>query len=207
MQNYQDLSGRMFGRLTVLNLAEVRKKKYRYWLCKCVCGKEKIVYADSLLSGRSVSCGCYRSEQLRANNSKPDSIKKTKLYHIYLGMMTRCYNPKCNNFHLWGGKGIKVCDEWKNSYEVFRDWSMDNGYKEGLSIDRKENYKDYEPSNCRWITQRENSSNGKMNWMRVRVVRKLHEANIFDKERLAKIYGIGVGSINSILNKKTWATI
>lgn len=207
MGKHQDLTGRRFGRLTVLDKNELRKGKYRYWLCKCECGNNKWIYAASLLSGTGTSCGCYRSEVMSSRMSKPDGIKKEKLYRIYLGILTRCYNPKSNNFHLWGGKGIKMCDEWNNDYQAFREWALANGYKEGLSIDRRKADKDYEPSNCRWITQAENSSNGKMNMIRVRLVRKLYENKIFDKSRLAEIYGIGAESMCNILNKRTWASI
>lgn len=207
MGKYQDLSGKKIGRFTVSDKTEVRKIRHRYYLCTCDCGKDKWVNARSLITGKSVSCGCYRNEQLSKKMSKPDSIKKGKLFIIYCGMRSRCYNMKSNNFHLWGGKGVSICEEWINNYEAFRDWALANGYKEGLSIDRKESDKNYEPSNCRWITQRENSSKGKMNLMRVRLVRKLYETNIFSKERLAEIYGIRVGSVRNILSKKTWATI
>ena len=80
-----------------------------------------------------------------------------RLYWIWQDMKKRCYNPNCKCFKWYGGKGVKVCEEWKDSYPNFKAWALSNGYAEGLTIDRVENDKDYSPSNCQWITQSENS--------------------------------------------------
>jgi hypothetical protein len=72
-------------------------------------------------------------------------------------MKKRCYNPNCKDFKWYGGKGIKICDEWRNDYLKFREWSLGNGHITVLTIDRVDNTKDYEPSNCQWLTQSENS--------------------------------------------------
>ena len=80
-----------------------------------------------------------------------------RLYWIWQDMKKRCYNPNCKCFKWYGGKGINVCEEWKDSYPNFKAWALSNGYEDGLTIDRIENYKDYAPFNCQWITQSENS--------------------------------------------------
>ena len=85
-----------------------------------------------------------------------------KLYKVWCGIKQRCFNPHSNRYKNYGGRGISICDEWKNSFETFCKWALENGYKEGLSIDRIDHEKNYEPSNCRWtdeITQQNNRTN------------------------------------------------
>ena len=85
-----------------------------------------------------------------------------KIYKVWSGIKQRCFNPNSNRYKNYGGRGISICDEWKNSFETFCKWALENGYKEGLSIDRIDHEKDYEPSNCRWadeITQQNNRTN------------------------------------------------
>lgn len=86
--------------------------------------------------------------------------RNERLYHIYYGMKARCYNPNNPKYHLYGGKGIKICDEWNNDYELFKSWSFSHGYNiyDKLSIDRIDNNGDYEPNNCQWISISENSA-------------------------------------------------
>lgn len=79
-------------------------------------------------------------------------LSRTKIYKIWYGMKTRCYNKNFKKFNNWGGRGIIVCNEWKNSFLIFNEWALKNGYKEGLSIDRINNNGNYEPTNCRFIT-------------------------------------------------------
>ena len=85
-----------------------------------------------------------------------------KIYKVWSGIKQRCFNPNSNRYKNYGGRGISICDEWKNSFETFCKWALENGYKEGLSIDRIDHEKNYEPSNCRWtdeITQQNNRTN------------------------------------------------
>ena len=85
-----------------------------------------------------------------------------KIYKVWSGIKQRCFNPNSNRYKNYGGRGISICDEWKNSFETFCKWALENGYKEGLSIDRIDHEKDYDPSNCRWtdeITQQNNRTN------------------------------------------------
>lgn len=147
----KDLTGQKFGFLTVLELAYTKNRK-SYWLCLCDCGNKKIIRSDCLKSstGRpcTVSCGCYVKNRTPA--SYLDNRTKTKLYHVYYGILQRCNNPKTKSYKHYGGRGIKcLFKDW----EHFREWSMSNGYNEGLSIDRIDVNGNYEPSNCRWTTQ------------------------------------------------------
>lgn len=97
---------------------------------------------------------------IKRKEDKKMSRRKEKLYHIYHGIKQRCYNPNNPKYNIYGGKGIKMCQEWLNDYEIFRAWAIENGYKDNarLSIDRKDSNKDYCPNNCQWITLSQNSA-------------------------------------------------
>jgi len=151
--------GKTYNRLTVLLF--VRNIGYsKYFLCRCVCGKELEVRIASLVSGNTKSCGCLRTES---------NIRKTKhggahdkLYRVWATMKDRCSNNNTKEYKHYGGKGVCVCETWKD-YECFRSWALENGYNDGLSIDRINNDGNYEPDNCRWVTYREQSRNTSRN--------------------------------------------
>lgn len=90
-------------------------------------------------------------------------MSKEKLQRIYSNMKTRCYNPNSNRYHCYGGRGIRVCDEWKNSFQNFKEWAVNNGYADNLTLDRINNNGNYEPSNCRWVTNKQNTNNTRRN--------------------------------------------
>jgi hypothetical protein len=168
MNEDKDLIGKKFGKLKVLNFAykkatyKTNKKsgnkniaKYLYFYeCQCDCGKHKIINIQSLKRGLTVSCGCYGKEQ-RAKSLTKHGKTESRLYNIWCSMKQRCYNKKHKEFKYWGGKGVFICNEWKNNFQSFYDWAMKNGYDENLSIDRIDCDGNYEPSNCRWATPKE----------------------------------------------------
>lgn len=152
----EDLTGKRFERLVVLKQAnDYIKPNGRHesnWLCQCDCGNIVEVLGYSLKSGHTKSCGCLHEETLKTIAiTHGDSY--SKLYGVYISIIDRCYNPNNKRFKDYGGRGIIVCDEWKDSYLNFKKWAVFSGYKECLSIDRKNNDLGYSPSNCRWVTR------------------------------------------------------
>jgi hypothetical protein len=166
-----DYTGKRFGRLTVIMRAEdaVNKngKRVVRYLCQCDCGNQKVIRKVHLTSGSIISCGCYHKERLGNIRRKHGYSHKERLYSVWLDMKERCRNPKNLHFKSYGGRGIKVCKEWDENYECFRKWAYENGYKEeiresgrnNLTIDRIEVNGNYEPKNCRFISNKENCLN------------------------------------------------
>lgn len=152
----KDITGLKFGRWTVLENLD-----NKYCLCKCDCGTVRKVTKITLKNGTSKSCGCLKLETSYKNlDTSTHKLSKTRIYKIWKGMKDRCYNSKTPIYKNYGARNIKVCDEWKNDFMNFYNWSMDNGYNENLSIDRINVNDDYKPSNCRWadrITQQRNT--------------------------------------------------
>lgn len=149
-----DLINERFTRLTVVK--RVVKKRV-YWLCECDCGNFKEVQTSHLRSGATQSCGCLQKERARKSNTKHDG-KGTRLYRIWKNLRQRCNNENNPRYKDYGGRGLKVCEEW-NDFINFKKWSLENGYDVNLEIDRIENDKGYSGNNCRWTTTLVNNSN------------------------------------------------
>lgn len=155
-----DLTGKRFGMLTVLSYSHT-KNNSAHWLCRCDCGNTKTVLAGNLVGARTKSCGCLRRKRiLEYNESQWES--NTRLYRIWKGMKNRCYNPNVPSYKNYGGCGIRVCDEWQQ-YKAFRDWALNHGYSEDLTIERKDYDGMYEPSNCEWIPRPDQGKNTSRN--------------------------------------------
>lgn len=149
---FEDLSGRRFGML-VANTpsAEKRKARSKRWLCRCDCGGSLIVRADSLKAGCTIDCGC-RKRQRVGLQSTIHGKSYDKVYTIWKNMRARCYRPSYIYWENYGGRGITVCDEWRNSFEAFYAYVGDP--PDGMSLDRyPDNNGNYEPGNVRWATR------------------------------------------------------
>lgn len=158
MSKVIDLTGREFGRLTVIQRSGSNKDGRATWLCICECGEITVKTGKLLLNGHCRSCGCGEYEN-RVNNVTSHRLSDTRLYTIWQGMKQRCYYPKHKDYHNYGGRGIVVCEEWRDDFKTFYEWAITHGYREDLTIDRIEVNGNYEPSNCRWATWRDQRLN------------------------------------------------
>lgn len=157
----KDLSNLRFGRLVVIERVENDKHDFAQWLCRCDCGTEKIVRGISLRNGSIQSCGCLCKERHRKTHEE----SKSRLFHIWQYVKGRCYNKNNTAYSYYGGRGIAVCDEWRNSFIAFRDWALSNGYNDTLTLDRIDSDGNYEPFNCRWINRKAQMRNQRKSLM------------------------------------------
>lgn len=154
---YHVKPGTEFGDLTVIQEIEPvylpSGQRNRVYECQCVCGNKTNVRHLHLIRNRILSCGCRIGER--------HGLRKTKLYSVYKSMKERCYKSYASDHcrRRYRDRGITVCEEWRDSFKSFYNWSMSNGYAEGLQIDRINNDKGYSPDNCRWVTREVNMNN------------------------------------------------
>lgn len=149
--------GDVFGDLTIIKYVGKNKDYRHIYLCECSCTNKKEITDNSILTGRVKSCGC-----LKKRNLTKHGLSKTKIYQVWQQMIKRCYKETDSNYYKYGAKRIEVCEEWRNKengFVNFYEWSMLNGYKEGLTIDRKNTYSNYDPNNCRWVTYEVQNTN------------------------------------------------
>jgi hypothetical protein len=162
----RDLTGQRFGRWLVLEIAGRSIDRGAVWSCVCDCGARRDVAAKAMVAGDSQSCGCLAKERRlegtrRAKTTHGHTAGATsRTYRIWTNMVSRCTNPNFDSFKWYGGRGISVCDRWRK----FQNFLDDMGVApDGKSIDRRETNGNYEPSNCRWATQTEQTNNTRRN--------------------------------------------
>src|SRR4030042_2793467 len=155
------------GRLTVIEDSGKRNKHGDVlWTCTCLCGAEKPAVAFNLKSGITRSCGCLQKES-RFRHGFNCRGKTSGIYKAWIAMKNRCSNPNTPGFKYWGGKGISVCQEWKNDFLGFMNWALSHGYKPGLWIARFDNDGNYDPKNCRFIERLRHGDSGPRNVSRI----------------------------------------
>jgi hypothetical protein len=181
MRRYNDLAGKRFGRLEVISNVKKPNDPKTYWLCKCDCGKEKVIGAQNLKLGKAVSCGCYGLECLRKYTTTHGNSTHP-LYKTWYQIMKRCYDKNHKDYKYYGERGITACDSWKDNAKNFFN---DMGDKpENTTLDRIDNNKGYSKENCRWVSSGIQGSNKRNNKNFIINGKKIHLSEI------SRVYGI-----------------
>ena len=155
---YIDMTGKRIGRYTVNRYVGNDKHGNALWECTCDCGTVKNVLGSTLRKGTVISCGCYHKEDLKKRLTT-HNLTHTRIRGIWNCMKQRCYNKNHQAYKYYGGKGVTICDEWKNNFLPFYQWSMAHGYDDTLTIDRIDTTKGYDPTNCRWVSRKVQMNN------------------------------------------------
>lgn len=202
-----NLEGGKFGILTVIKSVSKTKWGWDVWLCECECGKQKEVEGRMLVQNKIRSCGCLRGVASKHGDCKNGT--ETHIYRLWHRIKERCSNPKKDHYHRYGGRGIKVCDEWLNSFDSFKSWAFANGYKRELQIDRINSDGNYEPDNCRFVTGTENTRNQEQVKLNVEKVRQIKYflTTKFTCDEIATAYGVSTGTIRAIKRGDRWADV
>lgn len=201
MPKRMDLTGQKFNMLTVSKFYDVQNGMSR-WLCKCDCGNEVVVYGRHLKSGNTMSCGCYHKKHNHEFGYK-HGWSKTRLYNIWCDMKSRCSNPNEKAYKWYGGKGISVCKEWEGDFTNFKNWALNNGYDDTLTIDRVDSNDNYYPENCRWIPYQDNVRRAKRMYSGIAINTKTNEEYRFSSiAEFARQHNLNIHSAEQAAKKR-----
>lgn len=195
MAKFIDITGERFGNLIAIERLPNLKGGVTVYRCLCDCGNETIVRANNLKSGAVRSCGCL----LHTSKNATHRMSNTRIYHIWASMRSRCSNKNLPFYKNYGGRGISVCDEWNNSFETFYSWAINNGYRDGSSIERIDNDGNYCPENCKWIDLGKQANNRRMN-KRIEYKGETHNLSEW-----CKILGVSYSLVHNRMNKLGWS--
>ncbi|MDQ7818705.1 MAG: hypothetical protein RDU14_16890 [Melioribacteraceae bacterium] len=202
----EDLKKQKYGRLVIIREvakdAIPNKRGGRLMECLCECGNIKVVALLHLGNEHTTSCGCYAKTKGIIHG-----LRKHPLYTVWDNMKRRCSKPKASGYKDYGGRGIKVCNEWANDFKVFYDWAIANGWQKGLQIDRIDNDGHYEPSNCRFLTKKKNSQNQRRTVLSpetVEEIKHLRETKKWGRKKIADALGLTVGAVGGVIYNNTW---
>lgn len=196
----------------------IDKHGYKRWISLFYCEYcKKEVEKEHCRGLKYKSCGCARKLLLskyhiiHGDNKRINGKKNaTELYAKWHSMKARCYNEKNKKYHRYGGRGIKICDKWLNSYIDFKNWALENGYVKGLSIDRIDNNGDYEPSNCQFIIMAENCRKTNKTVCNMDIAKKIRSLNDnvnITCALLGKIFGLSKHVIYNVIHNRSWKLI
>lgn len=237
MGKLKNLLGQKFGRLTVIELAEKGRHGHpRRWKCSCECGAEVIVNSNSLLQGKTTSCGCRRKEGLHVTHG----MKGTKIYNVWIGIKKRCGNPRCKDYKHYGGRGITLYKPWADSFIAFYEYvsQLEHFGEEGYTLDRIDSNGNYEPGNLRFADNEDvakkseikrgtlsgrlkrgdtgeylfrptNSSTKlkKLTSDNVIKIREMHSACNYSVRELERMFNVCQQTIYRVINRETWKNI
>lgn len=201
-----DLTGKIFGDWVVLSYSHTNKRGDVSWACKCRCGAVSEVNGNNLKSGKTTSCGCQKTNKLVQANTT-HGLSKTRIYKIWAGMIQRCTNTKRTAHKYYGGRGIQVCDRWREFANFFED--MGEPPSDKYSLERANNDKGYGPENCEWATaetQSRNNRNCKLKKEQVLAIKK----DLASGEKIthvAEAFQVSESLIRAIKNKGVWRDV
>lgn len=199
-----NIEGNRYGRLVVISFYGY-DKGFDRWKCKCDCGNETIVPRHALESGNTTSCGCYKRQRTIETHYKHGGYKD-RLYGVWIDIKKRCYNENERSYKDYGGRGIEMCDEWKNDYGNFKSWAISAGYDENAgymecTIDRIDVNGNYCPENCRWANAVTQGNNRRTN-KRIEI-----NGRVKTLAQWAEEYGINTSTVNSRINQMKWDVV